>query len=102
MGSNRRYADAIDRRMDARIAERIMRSGTPLSLSDQELQLKDMPLTRDPQPSEVRVWVRYPDGPLEVTAQAVAWTSRAVAVRWRGPDDVEHRAWVWSGAVERA
>ena len=101
MGSNRRYAEAIDRRMDARIVERIMRSGPPASLSDQELQLDQMPLTRDPRPSEVRAWVRYPEGPVEVTGLAVAWTSRAVAVRWRGPDNAEHRAWVWLGAVNR-
>lgn len=100
MGSNRRYAAAVDRRMDDRIAERIMRSGAVLSLSNVELQLDVMPLTRTPQPEPVRAWVRYPDGALEVDALVVAWTPRAVAIKWTGPDD-EQRAWVWASAVER-
>jgi hypothetical protein len=102
LGTNRRYADSIDRRMDAPVAETIMRSGAPLKLSPAELQLHRYPLTRDPRPSKVRVWVRYPDAPLEVEALAVAWTSRAVAVKWAGPGGEEHRAWVWASAVERA
>ena len=102
MGSNRRYAADIDRRMDARITERIMRSGEPQSLTRAEQQRGDIPLTTDPHPSAVRAWVRYPDGPLEVDARAVMWTSRAVGIVWDGPDGVEHRAWVWIGAVERA
>jgi hypothetical protein len=37
MGSSRRYAEAIDGRMNERIVERVMRSGSPGTLSDQEL-----------------------------------------------------------------
>ena len=94
MGTNKRYADAVDRRMDARVVEKIMRSGQPLTLTDVELQLDTYPLTRDPQP-------QYPAAPVQVDALAVAWTPRAVAIRWAGPDGVEHRAWVWASAVER-
>lgn len=101
MSSNRRYADAIDRRMDARIAERIMRSGDPQSLTPAEQERGHVPMTRDPNPGKVRAWVRYPAGTVEIEALAVAWTARTVAITWPGPDDVEHRAWVWVGAVER-
>ena len=36
MGTNKRYADAVDRRMDERAVENIIRSGSPLSLSKSE------------------------------------------------------------------
>ena len=101
MGSNRRFAAQVDARMDARIADRIMRSGEPLSLSKPELQLDVLPLTKTPIPEQVRAWVRYPLAAIQVDALAVAWTPRAVAIRWHGPDDAEHRAWVWASAVER-
>ena len=97
MGTNKRYASAVDSRMDARIAERIMRSGAPQSLTPAELDLSGLPLTRDPTPAPVHEWVRYPDSVIEVDAVAVAWTSCAIALRWKGPNDEEYRAWVWAG-----
>ena len=101
MGTNKRFAAQVDARMDARIADRIMRSGDPLSLSHVELQLDVFPLTRTPVPEAVRAWVRYPFGALQVEALVVAWTPRAVAIKWPGPDDAEHRAWEWANAVDR-
>ncbi len=85
--------------MDARIAERVMAGGEPDTLTAAELDLDVEPLTRTPRPRPVRAWVRYGDVPLQVDGEAVAWTERAVAVRWRTPAGVEHRAWVWVGAV---
>jgi len=102
MGTNKRFAAQVDARMDARIAERIMRSGAPLSLSNVELQLDVLPLTRTPVPEAVRAWVRYPSAAVQVDALAIAWTPRAVAIKWPGPDDIEHRAWVWASAVDRS
>lgn len=78
-----------------------MRSGAPQSLTAAEQQRGSVPVTLDPTPRKVRAWVRYPDGPVEVEAMAVKWTSRAVGITWAGPDGAEHRAWVWAGAVER-
>lgn len=101
MGTSKRYANAVDRRMDARIVEKIMRSGQPLGLTEEELQLDIYPLTRDPQPGTVKAWVRYPSASIQLEALAVAWTPRAVAIRWAGPDGADHRAWVWASAVER-
>lgn len=77
-----------------------MRSGKPLSLTDDELQLDVYPLTRTPRPDRVRVWVRYPAAAVQIDALMVAWTPRAVAIKWLGPDDTEHRAWVWASAIE--
>lgn len=101
MSSNRRYAEQIDRGMDVRVVEKVMRSGEPLSLSPVELQLDVMPLTRTPVPEQVRAWVRYPAAAVLIDALAVAWTPRAVAIKWPGPDATEHRAWVWASAVDR-
>lgn len=99
MGSNRRYSEQLDRKMDQRIAESIMRDQEPASLSDTELALDVEDLTKATKPRPVRAWVRYGDVPLEVDGWAVAWTRRAVAVRWESPSG-EHRAWVWDGAVQ--
>jgi len=101
VGTNKRYSEAVDRRMDDLVVAKIMRSGQPLSLSDEELQLDVYPLTRDPRPGAVKAWVRYPTASIQVEALAVAWTPRAVAIRWPGPDGHEHRAWVWASAVEK-
>jgi len=102
MGSSKRYGAQFDKRMDERIAARIMNSGSPSTLTPAELALSDVPMTRDPKPSPVKVWVRYPEDAIEVNAIAVAWTSRAVAVKWSAPDGAEHHAWVWAGAAERS
>jgi hypothetical protein len=39
MGTSKRYAHSIDARMDARIAEGIMRTGAPDTLDPQQLAL---------------------------------------------------------------
>lgn len=101
MGTNKCCADAVDRRMDARVVEKIMRSGEPLSLTGLELQLDADPLTRDPQQGAVKAWVRCPAAPIQVDAIAGAWTPLAIAIRWTGPDEAEHRAWVWASAMDR-
>lgn len=97
---NKRYADAIDRRMNARISEREAAGHPPLSLTPEELELATERLTRTPVPRPVRAWVRFGPVAMKVDAEAVAWTTRAVAIRWKMPSGAEHRAWVWSSAVE--
>lgn len=99
MGTNKRYADAIDRRMNERIVEVVTRDKTPSTLSPAELALDVEPITRTPVARPVKAWVRYGDVPLLVEAEVVAWTSRAAAVRWRSPAGEVHRAWVWLSAV---
>ena len=72
----------------------------PSSLSSQELELGVHPLTRTPVPVPGRAWIRYGAAPVRVDAAAVARTSKAVALVWDAPGG-QHRAWVWSSAVER-
>jgi hypothetical protein len=96
MGTSKRYADHFDRLTERRVKMR----GEPQSLTDAELERDKLPLTRTPVAVPVWAWVRYPDGAIRVDGEAVAWTSRAVAVRWLAPDGQTHRAWVWASAVE--
>lgn len=101
MGSNRRYAKHYDRLMDESIVTRIAAENPLQSLTDDELELTGQPLTRDPRPREVLVWVRFGPHPIQRRAQIVAWTPRAIAVRFR-IGDTEHKAWVWANAASEA
>jgi len=78
-----------------------MREGQPESLNDVELELDRLPLTKTPQPEQVRVWVHYGRKAIRIDAELVAWTPRACAVRWKTDDGTVHRAWVWASAVEK-
>lgn len=53
-------------------------------------------------PVKVVAWVLWEDGVEEqISAHAIAWTKRAVRIRWGAPPHVLE-AWVWAGAVEHA
>lgn len=100
MGTNRRYADAIDRRMDEKILLTVSRGGPLQSLTAAELRLNEVPLTIDPRPRrKVKAWVRFGDAPVRVDAVAARWTPDAVGIVFH-INDVEHRCWVWAGAVD--
>lgn len=52
-------------------------------------------------PQRVQAWVLWEDGVEElVQAQAIAWTKRAVRVRFGVPPH-QLEVWVWAGAVTR-
>jgi hypothetical protein len=98
LGSNKRYAESIDRRLGVHVNESVMRSAEPESLSSAELDLESEPLTRRPVARPVKAWVRNGTVPIQVDAVVTAWTTRAVAIKWESPAG-EHKAWVWSNAV---
>jgi len=100
MGSSKRYADSIDRRMGVHADQSVMRDSEPESLTAKELELSTEPVTRTPVPTPVNAWVRYGKIGINVEGRVVAWTSRAAAVEWDTPQG-PHRAWVWASAVER-
>lgn len=99
MGSNRRYAASVDRRMDERILERTAQDGPLQTLSASELQLDEVAVTTDPKPAIVQAWVRFGTTPIRVDAEACMWTGHAVAIRFRVARQ-EYRCWVWRGAVQ--
>lgn len=98
IGTNKRYVDQIDRRISANIDETVMR-GEPFSLTDDELELDTQPLTRSPVAVPAVAWVRYGPVALKLPVEVVAWTERAVAVRWKTPSGAAQRAWLWASAV---
>lgn len=99
MGTNRRYADSIDKRTNDRILDQIARDGPLHTLSSIELEFDRLTVTTDPKPEKVRAWVRFGSVPVRVDAEACMWTATAVAIRFRA-NDREHKCWVWRGAVE--
>ena len=71
----------------------------PRSLTLEQVAM--LGVTTPAEPAPVRAWIVWEDGVEElVVGQAVAWTKRAVRVRWGVPPRV-FEAWVWAGAVER-
>jgi hypothetical protein len=99
VGTSKRYAHYYDAQMDLHVVQGIMRTGDPKTLDAKEIDLEHEDLTRPPVARPARAWVEYGEHAIEVDVEVTAWTSRAVAIRWKAYDDVEHRAWVWQGAV---
>jgi hypothetical protein len=85
--------------MSANIDETIMR-GEPFCLTNDELELDVQPLTRTPVAMPAVAWVRYGSVAMKIRVEVVAWTNRAVAIRWKNPEGETHKAWVWASAVE--
>ena len=84
------------------MVEEAFNPGYPISLT--RTQVGDLPITHASQFLRVQAWIPYTDGQHRlVDAAAVAWTAKAVRVRWRtgGEDPQEHHVWVWAGAVTR-
>ena len=96
MGTNRRYGEGG---IADRIDQMVTRGVEPDSLTDEQLDLDIEPLTTPRRARPVKAWVKYGAIHLQVGAEAVAWTARAVAIRWRAPNGEIHKAWVWAGAV---
>ena len=72
----------------------------PRSLAPEQLGQLTVSTAAVPQP--VHAWILWEDGVEElVQAQAIAWTKRAVQVRFGAPPH-QDEVWVWAGAVERA
>lgn len=98
MGTNRRYAHSIDKRMDDRILESLTRAGTLQTLTREELDLEHEPVTTPPKPAQVRAWVRFGPKAVRVDAVAAMWTADAAAISFY-VGEREYRAWVWRNAV---
>ena len=71
----------------------------PISLSKDELGTAEPREAVEPVP--VEAWVRFPESPIRVSGQALAWTDKAVLVEFQLRSGATHRAWVWASAVER-
>jgi hypothetical protein len=96
VGSNRRYAEGLQRGRFNREAEAL--ALVPRSLSATERGGE--PVTRG-RPVPVKAWIDYGNASAQVLGSAVAWTRRCVCVLWTDGYDRQQEAWVWAGAVER-
>jgi hypothetical protein len=95
MGQTRNTAASVDRGID----KMMMRDHQPQTLTDAELDREHQDVTRPPRAIPCRAWVRYGTAAILVDGLITAWTTQAVAVKWMTPDSIEHRAWLWAGAV---
>lgn len=95
MGSTRNTPASVDRGID----RMMMRDHQPQSLTPAELDLEHEPITKPPRALPCKAWVRYGSDSILVDGVVTAWTSRAIAVQWKTPDGVVHRAWLWAPAV---
>jgi hypothetical protein len=77
----------------------------PVPLSEQAYSLGPAqyggPVTRPDPPLPVRAWIHTRTGHEAVDGVAVAWTSRAVRVRYADGHGREGFVWVWANAVAR-
>lgn len=100
MGQNRRYAHLFDELSRRRMEEAVMRP-QPIGLTDVELDFEHHPVKRGRGPVPVRAWVHYPAIVVDVRAEAIEWTDRAVRLRWMTLGGFKQDVWVWANAVRR-
>lgn len=98
MGSNRRYADSIERRSYARMLARAAAAAPLQSLTRAEVEVDSELMTRTPRPLAARAWVRFGAEPYRVECQVHAWTRWAAEIEFL-VGEKPTRAWVWRGAV---
>jgi hypothetical protein len=74
----------------------------PHGLTDAELSLDTLELTRVPVAIPVTAWIRFGPRniPVLVAGELVAYTATGAAVRWKGPTGVQ-RCWIWRSAVTK-
>lgn len=95
VGQNRRYGSDVTR---AAIAESVLRP-KPVSLSRAQV---GEPVIRASRPIPVIAWVTFPGADVEIDAHAIAWTDRAVLLRFELRDRATRECWVWASAVRRS
>lgn len=71
MGTSKRYAEQVDRRMGERADEAAIRGLAARSLTDAGLELDTLALNKTPRPHEVRAWVRRGGGDSDSTSDRV-------------------------------
>lgn len=98
MGTNKRYADHFDRRMDERILQQIASEYPLQSLTANERREDALPLTRDPHPKPCTAWVRFGPHSIQVEAVVAVWNDVACGIQFTVAGR-ELRCWVWANAV---
>lgn len=97
MGQNRRYPG---HGIGLSIEEAAVRP-EPIGLTERELDLASHPVTEAKHPIPVRAFVRFHEVVIRPDCEAIAWTDRAVKVRWTMHNGTTPEVWVWASAVDR-
>ena len=100
MGGQTRYTDDVAERI-GRAAEVAVTRPRPISLTEAELDLEHNRVVEATAPIPVRAFVRFHEAVIRPQAEAVAWTSRAVKIRFTMQNGARHEVWVWASAVDR-
>ncbi|NNC14081.1 hypothetical protein HII28_19660 [Planctomonas sp. JC2975] len=100
MGGQTRYVDNVDRRIAYAMEVAVTRP-QPVSLTEAELDLEHNRVTHADEPIKVRAFVRFHEAVIRPRAEAVAWTPRAVKIRFTMQNGARHEVWVWASAVDR-
>jgi hypothetical protein len=95
MGTNRRYpADGMEG-----VIDEIITRPAPVWLTDAELDLEHQtPIVPDV-PLPAKSYVRFHEAVIQPEVEIVAWTARAVRIRFAMRNGQKCEGWVWKGAV---
>lgn len=103
MGQNKRYPELLEGEI-AKVGAAMDRRLRPVGLTEDELRSSG-PRQDAREPIPVSAWIPHQvlwTEPQHVEAEAIAWTSDAVLLRWISPHSVHpHHTWVWASAVTR-
>ncbi|WP_245958620.1 hypothetical protein [Microbacterium bovistercoris] len=88
--------------MQERSVTAASKRGALQSLTERELDLKNVPLTVYPYALQRRVkaWVRFGAESIRVDAKVVRSTPSAAGIEFRGLDGQMFRCWVWGNAIQ--
>lgn len=103
MGQNNRYPELLEHEI-TKVGAAMDRRLHPVSLSEDELRSSG-PRQDAREPIPVSAWIPHQvlwTEPQRVEAEAIAWTSDAVLLRWTPTySSHPHHTWVWASAVVR-
>jgi len=103
MGQNKRYPELLEHEI-AKVGAAMDRRLRPVGLSEAELRISG-PRQDARQPIPVVAWIPHQvlwTEAQRVEAEAIAWTSDAVLLRWTSSHSAHpHHTWVWASAVTR-
>lgn len=101
MGAGERVKAANDSRAQQAAIIAASRNGPLQSLTDQELSVREQPVTIYPYSSQrrVRAWVRFGPEAIRVDAKLMRSTPTAAGIEFRAEGQT-FRCWVWGNAVE--
>lgn len=103
MTQNRRYSEGIEREVE-KVVDARERRGTPVSLTVDEVRGTGRRRDIDRSPIAVTAWVRHRvvlDETKLMDADVVAYTDKAVLLRYSDTAGHVQHVWVWAGAVRR-